>query len=238
MQIPKSTIERLNKVVGKFQKILSAAKDRDVNEADTVSIIADMLAEVFGFDKYLEVTSEFAIRNTYCDLAIKINDKVQYIIEVKAIGITLSDHHLRQAVEYGANHGVQWIVLTNGISWEIHRIRFEKPISYDLVCSYNFLELNHKKTEDQEKLFLLCKKGISSEAREDYFERAQCVNRFMVGAMILSGNVLNKIRTELKRISPGLKVENPEIENILKNEVLKRDVVEGDEALSCPLYFL
>ena len=228
--IPKKTIERLSKSVGKFQKILSIAKDRDVNEADTVSIIVDMLAEVFGFDKYLEVTSELAIRNTYCDLAIKINEKIQYIIEVKAIGLSLNEHHLRQVVEYGANKGVQWVVLTNGINWEIHRIRFEKPISYDLICSFNFLEINPKKTEDLDRLFLLCKKGLSSEAREDYYEYVQCVNRFMISAIILDDAVVNTIRRELKKLSSGLKVENPEIKKTLKNEVLKRDVLEGDEA--------
>jgi predicted type IV restriction endonuclease len=228
--IPKKTIERLNKTVGKFQKVLSAAKDRDVNEADTVSIIVDMLAQVFGFDKYLEITSEFAIRNTYCDLAIKIDEKVQYIIEVKAIGIELNNHHLRQAVEYGANHGVQWVILTNGISWEIHRIRFEKPISYDRICSFNFLEINPKKTEDQDKLFLLCKKGLSSGARKDYYEYIQCVNRFMIGSIILSDATVNTIKRELKKLSSGLKIDNPEIEKILKNEVLKRDVIEGEAA--------
>ena len=228
--IPKKTIERLNKTVGKFQKVLGVAKDRDVNEADTVSIIVDMLAEVFGFDKYLEITSEFAIRNTYCDLAIKIDEKVQYIIEVKAIGIELNNHHLRQAVEYGANHGVQWVILTNGISWEIHRIRFEKPISYDRICSFNFLEINPKKTEDQDKLFLLCKKGLSSGARKDYYEYIQCVNRFMIGSIILGDATVNTIKRELKKLSSGLKIDNPEIEKILKNEVLKRDVIEGEAA--------
>ncbi len=70
--IPKVVIDRYLKTVPKFQRILQAARDRDINEADTVAIIKDMLAEVFGFDKYLEITSEYAIRGTYCDLAICI----------------------------------------------------------------------------------------------------------------------------------------------------------------------
>ena len=229
--IPKKVVERLHKAVGKFQKILSDAKDRDINEADTVLIVGDMLAEVFGFDKYQDITSELAIKNTYCDLAIKEDGKVQYVIEVKAIGLTLKGHHLRQVVEYGANKGVQWVVLTNGISWEIHRIRFEKPLSYDLICSFNFLEINPKQTDNQDKLFLLCKKGLNREAREDYYEYVQCVNRFMISASVLSEPVVNTIRRELRKLSSGLKVDNPEIERILKKEVLKRDVIEGDEAL-------
>jgi hypothetical protein len=40
-----------------------------------------MLAGVFGYDKYSEVTSEFAIRGTYCDLAIKIDGALKTLIE-------------------------------------------------------------------------------------------------------------------------------------------------------------
>jgi hypothetical protein len=117
--IPKKVIERFMKTLPKFQRILQTANDRDVNEADTVSVLNDIFGEVFGYDKYVEVTSEFVIRGTYCDLAIKVEDKVQFLIEVKAIGIELKEAHARQAIDYGANHGVQWIILTNGIEWRI-----------------------------------------------------------------------------------------------------------------------
>ena len=35
-------------------------------------LVKDLLAEVFGYDKYAELTSEHAIRGTYCDLAVKV----------------------------------------------------------------------------------------------------------------------------------------------------------------------
>lgn len=228
--IPKIVIERYIKTVPKFQRVLKTARDRDINEADTVSIIQDMLAEVFGFEKYLEITCEFSIRGTYCDLAIKLDEKIQYLIEVKAIGLTLKDIHLRQVLDYGANHGVQWVVLTNGITWELHRIRFERPIDCDLVSSFNFLELNPRRAEDQEKLFLLSKKGLSKSVREDYYKRVQSVNRFVVGALVLSESIVGAIRREMRKMASGIKVEAKEIEQILRNEVLKRDIIEGDEA--------
>lgn len=58
--------------IKRFQPILASAKARDVNESDTVMIVTDMLADVFGFDKYSEITSEYVIRGTFVDLAIKI----------------------------------------------------------------------------------------------------------------------------------------------------------------------
>lgn len=228
--IPKKAVARYQKSVSKFQRVLKIAQDRDVNEADTVSIIQDMLSEVFGFDKYLEITSEYAIRGTYCDLAIKIDDKTHYLLEVKAIGLTLKESHLRQVVNYGANHGAQWVVLTNGIIWELYRIRFEQPINCDLVSTINFLDLNPRKIESQEKLLLLSKEGLSKSTREDYYERVQNVNRFVIGAIALSAPIVNAIRRDLRKLVPGLKVEQEEIDEILRTDVLKREVIEGEEA--------
>jgi hypothetical protein len=70
--IPKKVAERYVNTIKRFQPIIQSAKTRDVNESDTVIIITDMLAEVFGYDKYSEITSEFSIRGTYCDLAKKL----------------------------------------------------------------------------------------------------------------------------------------------------------------------
>ena len=229
-KLPKRITERFSKKVGKFQNILRIAKDRDVNEADTVSIITDILADVFGYDKYLEVTSEFAIRGTYCDLAIKVKEKVQFLIEVKAIGIDLKENHLRQAIDYAANHGVQWVILTNGAIWKIYKMRFEQPINYDLVCTFNFIEINLKKEEDKEKLFIICREGLSKAAREDFHEKVQSVNRFVIGAIVQNDVVVNVIRRELRKMSDGIKVDNSDVAKLLTEEVLKREVIEGEKA--------
>ena len=70
-----------------------------------------MLAAVFGYDKYSEVTSEFSIRGTYCDLATKLDGVVQTLIEVKAVGYDLKEAHTKQAIDYAANQGVDWVLL-------------------------------------------------------------------------------------------------------------------------------
>lgn len=49
-----------------------------------MTIVKDLLSEVFGFDKYAELTSEL-IRGTYCDLAVKLDGKPRVLIEVKAM---------------------------------------------------------------------------------------------------------------------------------------------------------
>lgn len=228
-RIPKKVSERLSKQVQRFQKVLQTAKNRDVNESDTVTIITDMLDGVFGYDKYTEVTSEQAIRGTYCDLAVKLDDQVKYLIEVKAIGLSLKETHLRQAVNYAANLGTSWIVLTNAVDWEIYKIRFDRPISHDLVCSFNFLELNGRKQDNQAQLFILCREGMTKDAINEFHQRVQIVNRFVMGALLQSDSVIDVLRRELRRIDPGVKADKEELRSILE-DVLKRDVIEGEAA--------
>lgn len=55
--VPSRVKDRLIAGVKRFQPILVSAKARDVNESDTVTIITDMLADVFGFEKYSEITA-------------------------------------------------------------------------------------------------------------------------------------------------------------------------------------
>lgn len=230
IKIPKKVSDRLKKEIGTFQKVLAKAKDRDVNESDTVTIITDMLASVFGFDKYTELTSEQAIRGTYCDLALKLEGKTKFLIEVKAIGLNLKENHLRQAIGYGATHGIPWVVLTNGIDWEIYKIRFEKPVNYDLICSFNFSEINTRKQEDLDKVFLLCKEGIEKSAIDEFHDHVQTVNRFIIGAIVQSEPVISVIRRELRKVSDSVSVTIEEIQRILNAEVLKREVMQGDQA--------
>jgi hypothetical protein len=228
--IPKKVTERFARTIPRFQKVLQLAKDRDVNESDTVSIINDILGEVFGYDKYLEVTSELAIRGTFCDLALKVDDKIQFLVEVKAVGIELKQNHIKQAVDYGANNGVPWVVLTNGIDWRLYKIRFEQPIDHDVVNCFNLLTINPQAEKDQDILFTLAIEGLGKDAREEFYEKAQTFNRYVVGALALSEPVLDLMRREMRKIADGLKVDEEELETMLRGEVLKREVVEGDEA--------
>ena len=228
--IPKKVTERLVASIKKFQPILSASKARDDGEADTGMIVTDMLAEVFGYDKFSEVTAEHAIRGTYCDLAIKLDGVVQSLIEVKAAGLELKDPNVKQAVDYAANQGVDWVVLTNGIHWRIYSVTFAKPIDRELVVDIDFCSVNPKNETDLESLYLFCKEGWVKSVLGDYQSQKQALSRFFLGALVLSEPVLEVIRRELRRVSPDVRIELEQIKNVLCNEVLKREVIDGEQA--------
>ena len=195
--IPTVTSKRISAALPKFMKVLAQARERDVNESDTVTIVTDILEEVFGFDKYTEITREYAIQGTYCDLAIKTAKKIEYLIEVKAIGIGLKDTHLRQAVSYASQEGIRWVVLTNGIMWQIHRVTVEDRVESTKLIEFDFTALNPRKKDDQEMLFLLCKRGVQKDLIDEFYEYRQSVNRYTVGAVLLTEPVISVIRREL-----------------------------------------
>jgi hypothetical protein len=138
--IPKTVESRIREGIKRYKNVLKTAKDRDVNESDTVTIVIDMLSDICGYDKYIDITKECAIRGTYCDLAIKLDEKNIFLIEVKAIGIALKDIHLRQALQYGSSSGIEWVILTNGDHWQAYHVLFEKPIKTELAFDFSFID--------------------------------------------------------------------------------------------------
>lgn len=228
--VPKKVAERLVAGLRRYQPVLAAAKARDVGEADTVTIIKDMLADIFGYDKYSDVTSEHSIRGTFCDLAIKIDGQLQTLIEVKAIGLDLKDGHVKQAIDYAANQGVDWVLLTNGISWRVYRLVFAKPIDQELVLDIDICALNPRSTSDLELLYLWCKEGWQRSVLGEFHTQKQALSRFFVGSILQLDTVLDVIRRELRRVSPDVRIDSAQIREVLVNEVIKREVLEGDKA--------
>lgn len=230
MRIPNKVAQRLVKGVKRFQPIIASAKARDASEADTVTIITDMMAELFGFDKYSELTAEMSIRGTYCDLATKVDGKVLSLVEVKAIGGDLKDAHVKQAVDYAANQGVEWVILTNGHLWRIYKVGFAKPITHTLVVEVDLLAVDTSKDNSLVTLYLFCREGCEKTALEDYHARMETLSSHFMAAILLSEPVVDVIRRELRRASPDVKVDEEQVREILRAEVIRRDALEGERA--------
>lgn len=231
--IPAKVSAQLSSGLKKFQPILLKARAADVNESDTVTIIVDMLSDLFGYDKYAEITSEFSIKKTFCDLAIKIDGKVSLLLECKAIGMDLKDDFVRQATNYAADSGIEWVVLTNGVDWRVYKILFVKPIEKELVYEFDMTELNPKKQVDLELLYYLCRDSRSAKSKnslEDLHVQKQLLNKFIIGQVLCSDFVLDAVRKQLRKFSGDLKPSIEELRSLITDEVLKREVTEGDKA--------
>lgn len=229
-KLSKKAVERITAGLKRFQPILAAARSRDVNESDTVVIVADLLQEIFGYDKYSEITSEHMIRGTFCDLAVKLDSTLAFLIEVKAIGLELKDQHIKQAVDYAANQGCDWVMLTNGVTWRVYMIRFSKPIEHELVVDLDLLSIAPRNLADIEMLGLLAKEGWQKAHLGEYQSQRQALSRFTLGALLLTNPILDALRREIRRMSPDVRIDAEDIQNVLTADVLKREVLEGEKA--------
>lgn len=226
--IPKKVEERLRVEVKEFIKIIEAAKSRDINESDTVTIVKDMLAAVFGYDKYQEITSEYAIRSTYCDLAVKIKEKPHILIEVKAIGLDLKSGHLRQVVDYAAKDGVDWVILTNGVCWKLNKVVFSKPVNCEFVFEIDFSKINLRDQSDLDHLFLLTKEAADRDAIAAYHKVRQLKNKYVLAAILITEPVVNAVKRIFNGLTKEVKISEEEVLQVLLNDIIKREIIEGD----------
>ncbi|MBR1246831.1 type I restriction enzyme HsdR N-terminal domain-containing protein [Bradyrhizobium sp. AUGA SZCCT0169] len=230
MAISAKVSTRITTQLKKYQSVLSNLQKRDVSEADTVTVINDMLSDICGYDKYLHVTSQYAIRGTYVDLAVKVDEEIRFLIEVKAIGIELKDAHVKQAIDYAANEGIEWVVLTNGANWRIYKVHFGQPIEKILVCELDAIGTSARSPEALECFGNLSREAFSKGTMAEFLLHKQVTNKFTVAAVLQTDFILEVLRREIRRMSSGVKVEVDYLRSLLRDEVLKRDLVEGDEA--------
>jgi hypothetical protein len=228
--VPKKALDRIVVGLKRYTTVLRDAKTRDISESDTVVIVGDMLRDVLGYDKYTEVTTEFAIRGSYVDLAVKVGNEVRFLIEVKAIGVALKDSHVKQAVDYGANQGIEWVLLTNGWNWQIYKIEFGQPIDKAKVFDIDLFQLTGRSDQVVDCFGNLSREGFTASSMAAVFQQQRATSKFSLAVILQSDNVITAARRELRRLFPGLKIDDDQVRSTIVDRVLKRELVESDEA--------
>jgi hypothetical protein len=223
--------KRINANLKRYQGVVAQIKKKDANESDTVTVITDILQDIFGYDKYADITSEYAIRGTYCDLAI-LDDhkKTRFLVEAKAVSVTLNVNHIKQALDYGANAGISWVMLTNSERWMLYKIKFGKPIDKELVAEFNLLDINPKSEKELELLFVLSKEGQEKSIIEDFYTNIQIKNKFIIGCLLNSEEVYSLIRKTMRKLFGDVKITNQEIADIVVKDIIKREITDSEES--------
>ncbi len=149
---------------------------------------------------------------------------------MKAIGLELKHSFTKQAIDYSANQGTDWVILTTGEIWRAYKVSFGKPIDYEQVLEINLSQINPKNADDIEMLYRLTKEGWLKSVLGEFHMQQQALSRFSLAAMVVSQPVLEVIRRGLRKLSPDIKIDVDQIRNVMTQEVLKREVVEGEKA--------
>jgi hypothetical protein len=161
-------------------------------------MINTFLTEVLGFEPIEEVKTEYMIKGTYADYVIQIKGTRHFLVEVKSLALNLTDKHLRQAINYGANEGIEWVLLTNGRNFELFRILFEKPIESKRVLSVDLSDRNSLRGA-VEQLQHLHRESVTRKGLDVLWNKCLALDPANVSGLLSAPQVINFIRRTLKR---------------------------------------
>jgi len=155
-----------------YRKKYIVKKYSELDESATRIMINSFLTDVLGYIELEEIKTEYAIRGTYADYVIQLKKKQHIIIEVKSVQLNLTEKHIRQAINYASNEGIDWVLLTNGKNFQLYRVIFGKPVTYKEIFNYDIGDIKEFKASINDIEFL-CKKCVSSGDLEKFWKRHQ-----------------------------------------------------------------
>jgi hypothetical protein len=170
----------------------------ELDESGTRLLVNDLLNTVLGYEAITEIKTEYMIRGTYADYVLQTKGTRHFLVEVKALSFNLSDKHLRQAINYGANEGIEWALLTNGKDIELYKILFNKPIESKLVFK---IDLSNAATikNSAEDLQHLHRDAVVKKSLNLLWNRFAALEPSTVAGFIFSNTVINYLKRELKK---------------------------------------
>ena len=229
MAIDKNVLSQLRRFASAFRE----ARDRGANESDTIMYLVKFFEEVLEYDSLKgEISKELAIKDRYCDIALKIDGTVRLLVEGKAAGIKgLVDKHIEQAENYASKAGIRWVALTNGIEWKLYHLSWaeNEGITHDLAWQANILDEIEPDAEDLwEKLCLLSRSSVARGLLDEYWERKKALSPGSVVRVLFCEEVLTAIRRELNRNAPA-RLEMEDVFNAVRDTLSKEALLEAGD---------
>jgi predicted type IV restriction endonuclease len=182
----------------KFLPHLLQAKKDNLNEADTVQRVIKVFEDVLGYSALTEITRESNIKDKYVDLAIKIDDTIRLLVEIKSAGTILRDRHIEQAERYAAEGNHKWVILTNGTAWNLYHLTFSEGIEYERLFAVD-VSLEDAFDEAIDCLILLHRRSVRSGNLDERWAHRAAMNPASIGKALFSENVLRMIRRDIRK---------------------------------------
>jgi predicted type IV restriction endonuclease len=186
----------------KFAKHFNELREVKANESETVARLRHFFEEVLGYDGVKDISSETEMKGKYVDLCLKIDGKICMLVEAKAAAIQLRVRHIDQAKHYASENGFRWVLLTNGVDWNLYHVTFDEEdgIEYDPAFSVSLA--NENISEAVEKLVIIHKRSISRDGLERYWDQKSALSAGSIGTIgkaIFHENVLRVLRRQIRR---------------------------------------
>jgi hypothetical protein len=222
--LPKQKLLKFTQSIKDYKKKFLDKPLGDLDESGTRLLINHFLTDMLGYETLSEVKTEYMIKGTYADYVIQIGGKRHFLVEVKALSLNLSANHLRQSINYGANEGIDFVLLTNGRVFELYKVLFEKPISHELIFSLDLSELsNIKVIADQ--LQYLHKDAVLKKGLGVLWDRHSALSPKNLSKLLFSTEVVKFLQKELKK-KYSIKFDEVVIESAVKKIAMESVIIE------------
>lgn len=216
--------ERARQAIRRFGKPLRELVERDANEGDTRLLVTDFLCVGLGYDKYEDLTTEYQVKGEFADYGIRVDKQLTAFIEVKRCTQKLGAKHLRQVQMYAVNEGVEWLVLTNGRTWQAYHLTGGLPVAVDLAVEVDLLDDEATLTQKADALFYLSKQAIRRRLLDDLWKQRKATAPESLAAIMLSDKVVDEVRKELRRRT-GYNPEPAELAAVMRTEVIREGIL-------------
>jgi predicted type IV restriction endonuclease len=181
----------------KYLSHLTAARDANLNEADTSQRLIKVFEDVLGYDPMREITREMQVKDKYVDIAIKVDDRIRLLIEVKAAGVELRDRHIEQAERYAAENNIPWVLLTNGVTWNLYHLTFDEGIDYERAFSVDISTTPIERL--CECIGLLHRTSIRKNEHETFWEHRKALSAASIAKSLFTEEALRLLRRDIRR---------------------------------------
>jgi len=218
----KEVLRKLQEAIQKFVPILKKSEKAKINEADTRIIVTDILGEIFGYNKYFELTAEQMIRGGYADYSIRLDDEPKAIIEIKSITTELKENHIRQAVNYAANEGLNWAFLTNARMWQIYRVSVSGKVEAEKFFEFDLLNMSDT---DLENAYFITKHALKNGELDEFWNYKKALDPVKLVGVLLSEPVIRKLRTEFSK-NVDYRVTEEEINDLLVSKIIRPELIK------------
>ncbi len=217
------TRSRIHDGIKKYSRIVAQARQRGMNERDTGDIVKAMLGDMLGYDPFFDVTAEVSMRGLCADYAVMTEERLRFLVIVKAIGVQPNATNLLNLSGTNAPAYVQWALLSNADVWTCYRLGVGADRHAELV--FRTALLDPVPIEEKTALFfLLSKEGAQQDALTQYWEKMRVLHPGRLASLVLSDEVLNLLRRELQRTA-NYRIDRQSLHDLLVRDVLRPEVV-------------
>lgn len=213
--------DRLRSSIRRLTKPLADLAARDANEGDTRLLVTDFLCDGLGYDKYADLTTEYLVKGEFADYGIRIDKELVAFIEVKRVATKLNIKHLRQVEMYAVNEGVEWVVLTNGVEWQVYHLTGGLPVQIDLALTVNLLG-DESGPQKVNQLFYLTRDSLKRRQIDELWQTKRATAPKSLAQVLTSDAVLTAIRKELRRTT-GHNADEAHLAKLLTDTVIRPD---------------